>query len=241
MLSVVICEDNKIQRNRIKEIVKKILAEGEYDFEVKLCTDEPEEIIKYMENNKILNGIYILDVDLGKNINGIELAKLIRERDTLGYIVFLTTHSEMSFLTFKYKVEAVDYIVKDNFSNIESNLYRTFIYIDKNYSTRQKKEDILTLEQEDRKIKIVLDDVMFIETAQVAHKLIIHERNRIVEIYGTLKEFEDILPENFYRSHRAFIVNRNNIIEVNKRDRIIKMKNEEECLVSYRYLGGLMK
>lgn len=241
MLSVIICEDDKIQCKKIKEIVKKILMEGEYDFEIKLCTERPDEVVEYVETNKIVRGIYILDVDLGCKINGLELAKLIRERDTLGYIIFLTTHSEMSFLTFKYKVEAVDYIIKDNFSNMEKNLYKTFLYINENYNKTEKKEDILIFEQEDRKVNVILEDVMFIETAQVAHKLIIHEKNRIVEIYGTLKEFEDMLPQNFYRSHRAFIVNKDNIIEINKRDRIITMKNGEECLVSYRYMGGLMK
>ena len=34
----------------------------------------------------------------------------------------LRTHAEMSYLTFLYKVEAMDYIIKDNYKNISKRM-----------------------------------------------------------------------------------------------------------------------
>ena len=53
-----------------------------------------------------MTGIYFLDVDLKSDINGIKLGSKIREKDTRGFIIFTTTHLEMSYFAFKYKVEA---------------------------------------------------------------------------------------------------------------------------------------
>ncbi|SHJ77777.1 two component transcriptional regulator, LytTR family [Hathewaya proteolytica DSM 3090] len=241
MLSVIICEDSSIQCSKIEKIVSDLIGQWEFDFQLKLSARTPDQVLEYIEENNVRRGIYILDIDLNNSVNGLQLASLIRERDALGYIIFLTTHSEMSFLTFKYKVEAIDYIIKDNFNNVRANLQKTLSYINDNFEKTEKKENVLLLEQEGRKIKIMLDEVMFIETSQSPHKLVVHEKNRIFEIYGTLREFEENLPENFYRSHRAYIVNKNNIIEVDKKRRILMMKNGEQCFVSFRCLTGLKK
>ena len=65
--------------------------------------------------------------DLGADINGINLGEEIRQLDPTGYIIFITTHAELSHLTFKYKVEALDYIIKDDFSEDLYFIYRMLI------------------------------------------------------------------------------------------------------------------
>ncbi|MGH2251757.1 response regulator, partial [Enterococcus faecalis] len=57
--------------------------------------------------------LYFFDVDLQHELSGIALAYEIRKIDNIGKIIFVTTHSEMSYLTFTYKIEAMDYIIKD--------------------------------------------------------------------------------------------------------------------------------
>lgn len=47
-------------------------------------------------------------------MNGFELAQEIRKFDPRGFIIFITTHAELSYMTFTYKVEALDYIIKDD-------------------------------------------------------------------------------------------------------------------------------
>ena len=90
-----------------------------------------------------------------------------------------------------------------------------------------------------RQIKILLKDIVFIETSTNSHKIIIHESNRKTEIFTTLKEISKNLDDRFYRCHRAYIVNKNRIKEINKINRIVYMDNGAECLASFRLIKGL--
>lgn len=241
MLPIIICEDNRIQREKIKEIIKQIIAKGDYHFEVVLSTDDPDEVLKLINSQADFKGVYFLDVDLHNEINGIKLAESIRKKDLSGHIIFITTHSEMSYLTFKYKVEALDYIIKDNFQSIMGKLAECLAYIHKNCSSLGQKQAVLTLKQDEMVINIPFDNIMFIEASPNAHKIIVHEEKRHTEVYGALNELEGKLDKNFYRCHRAYLVNRTKIREINRKDRIIYMQNGEECLASFRSIGGLVK
>ena len=45
-----------------------------------------------------------LDIQLEADINGIKLGSEIRKYDPIGNIIFVTSHSELTYLTFVYKV-----------------------------------------------------------------------------------------------------------------------------------------
>ena len=121
MLKVFICEDNKIQKNKFKNFIEKIIGTKDYSIKIEKSTSNPYEILDYLKTNKTC-GIYFLDVNLNSDINGIQLAEQIRKYDPRGFIIFITSHAEMSYLTFLYKVEALDYIIKDNYNNISQRI-----------------------------------------------------------------------------------------------------------------------
>ena len=54
------------------------------------------------------------DIQLEADINGIKLGSEIRKYDPIGNIIFVTSHSELTYLTFVYKVSAMDFIFKDD-------------------------------------------------------------------------------------------------------------------------------
>lgn len=240
MLPIIICEDNDIQREKIKNFIELAIAKWNFDFEISLCTGKVEELLSFLDEQRELKAIYFLDVDLKNEINGIMLAEHIRKKDSSGYIIFITTHSEMSHLTFKYKVEAMDYIIKDNYSEIKSRIEQCLNYINKTYYTSALKGQVLTFKQDDRVFNIALNDILFIESSPNPHKIIIHEETRLVEVYGSLKDLEDKLTKDFFRCHRAYFVNKRKIKEIDKRNRIIYMTNGEKCLASFRCIGGLL-
>ena len=115
MIKIFICEDNKNQQEKFKDIISNIIIIENYDMEIELVTENPYEVLEHIKENTT-SGLYFLDVDLHSKINGIQLAEKIRKYDPRGFIVFVTTHAEMSYLTFMYKVEAMDYIIKDNYN-----------------------------------------------------------------------------------------------------------------------------
>ena len=241
MLNVIICEDNENQRKRITKFIEDSIMIENLDMKIALSTENPMEIIEYLNKNEI-SGLYFLDVDLQSDINGIKLAEVVREYDPRGFIVFVTTHAEMSYLTFLYKVEAMDYIIKDNIEIIKDRIHQCILNAHKKYSSKttemQKK---FTLKTEDKVINIEYNKILFFETSNIIHKIIIHAVDRQIEFYSKMKDIEKRLDNRFYRCHRSFLVNKENIKEIDTNNRIIYMINDEECLVATRLLNVLIK
>lgn len=62
--------------------------------------------------------------------------------------------------------------------------------------------------------------------------------NRQVEFYGKLKEIVE-LDSRFYRCHNSYVVNKDNIAEIDMKKREVYMVNGEVCYASSRFLKGL--
>ncbi len=74
MLRVMICEDNEVHRVKLKQIVENTILREKLDLDIVLATENPEEIISYIKENRS-TGIYLLDVELKNDINGIKLGE----------------------------------------------------------------------------------------------------------------------------------------------------------------------
>lgn len=238
MFEVIICEDNLTHREKIKQLIENTIIREELDLAVTVCTAEPNEVIDHIERNHT-TGIYFLDVDLKNSINGIKLGEKIRELDPIGFIIFTTTHLEMSYLAFKYKVEAMDYVIKDE-DDFKQRVNSCLIKAYNTYYKRNQKEDYISINTDSRVINIKLNDIVFVETTGKAHKIRVHEENRQIEFYGHLNDIMEQLTPNFYRCHKSYIVNKNKIDEIDKKNNKIVMINGEECFVSFRYMKGLL-
>ncbi len=241
MLSIFVCEDNKEQREKFAKIIQDLILIENFDMEFKLSTSKPDDILSYLTENDV-SGLYFLDIDLKSSINGIELASKIRQYDPRGFIVFITTHSEMSYLTFIYKVEAMDYIIKDNYKNIKERIHQCIIDANNKYSAKTTElQKVFSMKAGDKIINIEYTKILFFETSPTIHKVIIHAFDRQIEFYAKMKDIEQKLDNRFYRCHKSYIVNRDNIREIDLTNRCIHMVNGQECLISTRMLKGLTK
>lgn len=242
MLSVIVCEDSAMQRKRLTGYINKYIKSRRLDMQVKLSTGSPFEVIdnlKGRDSNDM--GLYFLDIDLQQpKMNGFQLAQQIREYDPRGFIIFITTHAELSYMTFTYKVEALDYIIKDDFNEMEKRVYDCLVKAEERVNIKQEAESVFTLQISDKKvIRERFEDILFFETSPTAHKVILHGKNRQIEFYGKLKSIEKLLDDTFYRCHRSFIVNTKNIHEMDKTNGVLKMANGENCLVSTKQIKSL--
>lgn len=244
MLKIFVCEDNKVQMMRIKDIVENTIIRENLDMSIVTATNDPQEILNFLKNDTKTVGIYFLDIDLRCSLNGIKLAEEIRKIDREGFIIFITTHIEMSFLTFEYKVEAMDYIIKDDYIKIKNRINDCLLEANKRFNENQiykESKSLFTFKNNEKIINVKFDNILFFETSSTVHKVRIHEVNRQIEFYGNLKDIESELDERFCRCHKSFIVNKDNIKEIDTFNRIIYMINEEICLVSVRELRKLLK
>lgn len=239
-MNIILCEDDLAQREKIKKCIKDYILIENLDCTVTLETHDPNEVINFIKGKKCTN-LYFLDINLNADINGINLATEIREHDPRGFIVFVTTHIEMSYLAFLYKVEAMDFIIKDNIGEMAQRVRDCIDKAIVRYGNKEGKNcnEVYTVRIGDRIENIPYSDILFFETSSTVHKINLYCKNRVIEFYGQIKEIEEVLDERFIRCHRAYLINKNNISKIDKTNKLVIMINGQTCYVSGRKLSLL--
>lgn len=87
-MKIVICDDEKIYVDKVYDIVKKYCENDEISY-----YENAEQLLNDIENSTYNNDIYILDIEID-NVNGLDIAKAIREKDTSALIIFLTNYDK---------------------------------------------------------------------------------------------------------------------------------------------------
>jgi len=223
--------------------VNDYLFSGEYDMKVALSADNPGAVLEYIEANPGQSGLYFLDVDLQCEINGIELAVKIREKDVSATIVFITAHSDMMRYTFSRRVEAMEYILKINSPDeIEQKIvecmqvaYKRFLG-GKHSTTKYYSASI-----GHSVINVPYDEILYFESSvDNRNSLLLHTANSALKFRGYLTDVAKLGPP-FYWCHKSYIVNINNIKSIDKAKRIITMKNDEELVTSRRRVPEILE
>ena len=242
MLQIFIAEDNHIQRNKLETLVKNHIIIENISARIALSTADPIEIINYLESKPNTAGLYLFDVDLGHpEYNGIELAAKVRETDIFGHVVFITTHSELSYLTFTHKVAALDYIIKDNPDEIDRRVKECIQVSYHQYLLgRSQKKEILKIRTVGDIRPIPYQDIMYIETTNQSNKLILHHTSGSVTFRGSMKELENG-HDNLYRCDQSYLVNVKNVASICKETRVVTMVNGQKVLASVRKIGKLIE
>lgn len=236
MLNILVCEDNDVQRQAIVQIIQNTILIEELDMQLVMETGNPYKLLDEIRNSQN-TGVYFLDIDLNSDMNGMKLAQQIRLFDPRGFIIFITAHSELSFMTFQYRVEAMDFVLKDNPAELKVKIRECLLNAMERYMLQTNKtHKVYTIDVGGRKISVDYDDIFFFETSSNIHKVILHAKDRQIEFSGTIKELANALDDNFVRCHRSFLVNKSNIKEVNAKNRIIHFTNGETCLMSTRMM-----
>lgn len=241
MLHIFLCEDNEKQRLFFADIIEKVILIEDFDLSFACSTADPYKLLQVIENTNG-TGIYFLDIDLQCDMDGLSLAQQIRKKDPRGFIVFVTTHSEMSYMTFTYKVEAMDFIIKDKPQELQNRIHQCILDAYHKYSSPKNSfQKTFTCTVGDKEHCIPFEEIIFFETSENAHKLLLHTSNKIIEFSGKIKELEKTVDERFYRIHRSILINKDHIQEINQKERTVIMSNQDICFASFKQLKGLKK
>lgn len=241
-LSIFICEDNKIQRAHMEAIVNKYLMSDDFDMSLALSTSTPAALLAHIDTNATKSGLYLLDVDLQSDINGIELAAKIKKIDVSATIVFVTTHSEMVQLAFKLKVEAMDYILKDYPPDkIEQRVIECMQMAHQRFvDGKHTKEKLYTVKIGGQRIKIPYDEILFFESSiNQRNKIFLHRLNGSLEFYSTIYDVSNLgMP--FINCHQSFVININHAKSIDTSNREIVMVDDTIVPVSKRRMAAVL-
>lgn len=237
MIHIYLCEDDKRQLSRWTSIIEKYLLMNSTESLLYCTASAPDDLLKVRKDSNI-TGLYFLDIDLQAKKNGIELAEEIRKYDPRGYIVFVTTHSEMAYLTFQYKVEAMDFIIKDKISDLPEQIYSCIRNAESKYRNQLDSADrLLSIKVDKASLVMDQDDIVAITTSQEYHKIVIHTLDGFRQMSGSLKELSASLNSHFCQCNRSTIVNLKHVIKYSRDEALLYMNNKESYPVSVRLLA----
>lgn len=241
MIDIYICEDNLEQLNLItKYVLDSVMIEA-LDMRLVKASPDPHIILNELKHGEN-TGLFFLDIDLKADMDGLSLAQCIRKLQPRCFIIFITSHSEMSFLTFQYKVEALDFIIKDGSDQIKRKVHECLLNVEEKYtSINNNLHKTFLINLAEKRIAVDYDEIIFFETSPTIHKIILHGQKRVIEFSGQLKDIEEQLDYRFCRCHRSYIINRDYIAEVDFANLVVHMKNGETCPVAIRMKRKLKK
>lgn len=185
-----------------------------------------------IEIKEIKPDVAFLDIDM-PNITGLELRKQILE---VPICVFITDHPEFALESFE--LEVLDYLVKPlSKERFDKTLQRIREYIEllKNQTIidSNNEQDILFIKEGHRKVKIILQDVLYLGALQ--NYITLHTQNEKHHILISLSsQLKKPAFENFIRIHRSYAINKSHIQSFSSKE--VKLSNGEVLPIGRSYL-----
>lgn len=238
-MKINICENTLEKLHVIVDILNKIISLRNFDFEISISTLNPNDIIENMSDSSE-TGVYILNTNYNFNLNGFILAQKIREFDPRGFIIFITNHLEMSYVTFLYKLEALDFILETSQQEVTKRLDECLTIIqERTLNKKNKPHAFFPIKIYNQTYHIKFNDILYFETSSLPHKILLHTKDKNISFNSSLNTIQKNLNSYFCRCHRSFIINKNYIKEINFKNHYIKMLNNDLCPLSKRLSKNL--
>jgi len=242
MLHILICEDDLKQRTRMETLVNKYIISDDLYMNLALSVDNPSALLEYLETQQVKSGLYFLDVDLQSELNGIELGAEIRKLDVSATIVFITSHANLLPQVFQYKVEAMEYIVKDSpAEEIKRRVSECMQLAYQRYlDGKHTQIKYFTAKIGGQMLNILYDDILFFESSIMQQrKLLLHKASSELEFRGYINDVSNLgLP--FFRCHQSFVVNLNHIKRIDTVTREVEMTGGAIVPIARRKMAELL-
>ncbi|MGM0499634.1 MAG: LytR/AlgR family response regulator transcription factor [Bacillota bacterium] len=211
MIKTMIVEDEKLARDELKFLIEK-----NPDFEVLYEIADGEKALKILKEHDV--DLLFLDIQIpGKS--GIEIARILNEQKHDSYIIFTTAYDEYAVEAFQ--LSAVDYLLKPiSDQRLEESLDRAKKEINDNNNFNQQLENLfanlnnskqkeclnkIAVMEKDYYLMLNFGDIYYFSTKN--KKVWAHCHKKSYMTGFQLKELEKMLPEQFFRIHKSYIVN----------------------------------
>lgn len=201
MINIAIAEDSPED----KEKLVCYLTQYETENNIAFCISHYRDALDFLDSFRANQDLIFLDIEM-PFMDGMSLAKRIRERDREVTIIFVTNMKQ--FAVGGYEVGAFDFIVKPiGYYDFSLKLRRALSGI------QMRQELDLSIVSNSGISRISSKDVFYIEVRR--HYLEIHTDTEVYRTLGVLSAMEEKLkPLGFMRCNQCYLVNPRYIVNV---------------------------
>ena len=199
---IALCDDDPVQREYLADLVSAWAAEAGLDVRLALFPSGEAFLARDLGQFSIL----LLDIEM-PGMDGITLARGVRERNETAVIVFITGYAE--YIAEGYDVSALHYLMKP----VDKS--KLFSVLEKAVKTLDKNGKLLPLELGGELVMLPLRDLRYIE---VQGNYVTFHGKQAYKVKMPLVEARALLDERFFRTGRSFLVNLHYVRKVTKTD-----------------------
>lgn len=215
MIRCCIIEDDEQYCKRIGELVKELADKNSYNLSLSLYGNP---LLVDIDNNVF--DVLLLDIDLPYK-NGIDFANEYIQYYPKTKIIFISSHSELVFDTFK--VHPYGFVRKDyleiELDNILEEVFELVSDFNKTLLITTKEQTYVTY----------LKDIVYIESYD--HNCFIHLKNNdCIKQRMSLDKLLMNLNQQFYRINRSFVINLEEVKKISNGK--VLLNNGVECMIS---------
>ena len=207
MIKVGIVDDEILAREVIEEYCSKI-----NNFTVVISTGNPLEFVNFIQGNKV--DLIFLDIEMPE-LNGIEV---LRSMIHPPKVILTTAYSEYALESYNYGV--VDYLLKpikiERFLKAINKVSTTTL---KENNTEDVSEN-LQIKHDGIPLNIAFSSILYIQS--FGNYLKIFTDARMYLISETLIKILTLLPKDFQRTHKSYIINMSRVTKATRTHLLIE-------------------
>ena len=223
-MRIALCDDEISLVQSYAGIIREWSQKTGYPCEISTFCSSRNLLFEFQDGYRF--DLLLLDIEMPE-MNGMELARAIRQIDRRVMIVFLTNYD--NFVFEGYEVGAFRYLMK---SEAEKKL---FPLLDHVAAEQGQEKEYLLIRAGGGEERLELSSLLYLEASK--HDSILHakEGDRLLKL--PISKLAELLPENFLFSHRSFIVNLQYLERLSKTECL--MSNGASVPVSRAAYGAL--
>lgn len=231
-MHVVICEDERCFQDVLCNAIENWKVVSNHPDVACTCFSSSEKFLECWGKG-LPTDLLFLDIQIPNEINGMALAKRIRQRDQTVSIVFVTNYAD--FVYEGYSVNAVRYLKKPIRSE-DIDACMDIAYLHFSLLSREK----LSVICRDQRLVLPFSEIIYVEIQSHYLVLALHHSTEKPETRARLQDFAERLPKQlFAQCHRSYIVNLDHIRRLTRE--CITMSNQARIPVSQTFAVSLRK
>lgn len=225
MIRIAVIDDQKEITDHIAGIVNRYFEKCGEEFKVK-CYQFPRELIWDLQEKDYYD-IFLIDIEM--SINGLEVAKVIREMYLEPYIVFITSYVQYSVKGYEYN--AYRYIIKEE---VDEKLPLALEAMCKKLKEVEHQQYVI--ESYSKIEKIDYKDIYYVYIdGKYSYFCTSRGSSRVRKPLATV--FEELNAPEFVYADKGHVVNLQHVMRLE--DRTVDMRNGESVPVSAPQLKRL--